>query len=207
MATLKNGIMGGLSGRLGNVVVYEMFGKTVVRSMPSVKQKKATGKRKQYQDDFKYVMKWMQYLKPLIDICWIPEPPHKKAFKPAFSHNLKRYREMERPQNYEWLELSKGEIAGLEQIEMKWIGESIQISWSNPTTEKPMHPDDTVYIQLVNASQSSTYPDLLRIPRKSGQTELTVPGWKEEDRIVAVMVVRSREQWGLFSETLVCWLG
>lgn len=83
MATLKNGIIGGFSGRLGNVVVYEMFGKTVVRSLPQKNQKKATGKRKQYQDDFRYVMKWMQYLKPMIDKCWLPEPPHKRAFKPA----------------------------------------------------------------------------------------------------------------------------
>jgi len=204
MATLKNGIMGGLSGRLGNVVVYEMFGKTVVRSLPSVKQKKATGKRKQYQDDFRYVMKWMQYLKALLDHCWRVEPPHQKAFKPAFSHNLKRYREMERPQNYEWLELSRGEIAGLEQIEMKWKEDSIQISWSNPTTEKPMHPDDTVYIQLVNETQSQAYPKLVNTHRKDEQIVVKVSGWKREDKIVAVLVVASREQWGKFSDTLVC---
>jgi len=53
-------------------------------------------------------------------------------------------------------------------------------------------------------NQNHAYHKLLNAPRKDEQTEVKVAGWKRDDKIVAVLVVASREQWGKFSDTLVC---
>ena len=193
--------MGGFSGRLGNVVVYEMFGKTVVRSLPQKNQKKATGKRKQYQDDFRYVMKWMQYLKPMIDKCWLPEPPHQKAFKPAFSHHLKRYREMDRPNKLEWIQLTKGGLEGFGNTEMYFDGELLQLKWSNVRIEEPSNLRDTVYIQLTNPTKGRAHEHLIATERQDGRKEIAVSSWEKGDRIVAFMVAASSNNPGLFSKT------
>lgn len=194
--------MSGLSGRVGNVVVYEMFGKTVLRSMPQKSKKKATGKRKQYQDDFRYVMKWMQYLKPLIDRCWQPLPPHKTAFKPAFSYHLKRYREMDRPSHYEWIDLTKGDIAGLENVKLQFDDRLLQIDWEEGQKEI-IHPRDLVYIKLVNVTKGQSYPQLMDVERQETHFELLLRNWSPNDQIVAVMLVASYLNPALFSKTYV----
>ncbi|MDA3943206.1 MAG: hypothetical protein PF694_06660 [Bacteroidetes bacterium] len=46
MAGSRDAFMGRLSGRIGNLVVYQMVGKTVVRVRPAYQGKKDTGKLK-----------------------------------------------------------------------------------------------------------------------------------------------------------------
>lgn len=203
MATLKNGIMGGFSGRLGNLVVYELYGKTVVRTLPSVKQKKASGKRKQYQDDFRYVMKWMQIVKPMIDRCWPVKPPHKTPFKQAFSANLRSYREMERPESYEWLQVSQGTYPGLTGLSFTAEENSFKLSWDIPSTFVEIHPRDQVLIYFANAKEEEGCHQLFSVNRDQGSFEVALKYWTSSDPVIAFLVVLpSIHSGGLASETM-----
>lgn len=204
MGTLKNGILGGFSGRLGNVVVYEMHGKTVVRSLPSVKQKKATGKRKQYQDDFRYVMKWMQVLKPMIDKCWLVESPQKSSFKQAFSFNLKRYREVERPETYEWLQVSQGTYPGLEDLSFTALENRFRISWQIPKRYTDTHAKDPIYIYFVDLAHQQANEIIYITERGAGDIEVELKNWTALDPILAFMVVMPNNNIGKSSETMCC---
>lgn len=204
MATLKNGIMGGFSGRLGNLVVYEMFGKTVIRTLPSVKQKKASGKRKQYQDDFRYVMRWMQHLKPLLDMCWNLEPPHKKAFKPAFSYNLKRYRDLGRPNNFDWLQVFQNGANALQNLALTYEEDLFILKWELIESDSSIQSKDTAYISLVNINRDEAFKSYFYTNADNGYFEQHIPNWKASDRIVAFVVVAYSSKPGYYSETYSC---
>ncbi len=191
MGTLKNGIMSGFSGRLGNLVVYEMFGKTVVRTLPSVKQKKASGKRKQYQDDFRYVMKWMQIVKPMIDRCWPVVPPHKTPFKQAFSTNLKSYREMGRPNSYNWLKVSHGSLPCISGFSFTAENQLFKLHWDTSSASLDANPLDQVHIYFVNAKQEEGSHQIYSVNRNQGHLEVELKYWQTSDPIVAFIAVSS----------------
>lgn len=204
MGTLKNGILRGFSGRLGNVVVYEMYGKTIVRSLPSVKQKKATGKRKQYQDDFRYVMQWMQLLKPLIDRYWPVKPPNKSPFKQAFSFNLKRYRELLRPESYDWLQVSQGNYPGLSDLLFTGLENRFRISWKNPQPFTDTQAKDLIYIHFVHLANQEVNNRIYITERAKSSFELELLNWTALDPILAFLVVMPNNNYSESSETMCC---
>ncbi len=186
MGILKNGLLGDFSGRLGNLVIYQMHGKTVVRSFPSVKQEKATGKRKQYQDDFGYVMGLMQMGAKFIHVGWKPESKESSPFKKAFSFNLKLYRDLGRPESLEWLQLSQGQRAGAQDIKMSPISnQEFLLSWGEAEADKFFSADDRVWVLLVNEQdQSSSYFGTICI-RSDGEVLLKTTQFNKEEPLIA----------------------
>lgn len=62
MARSDTSILGDFTGRIGNLVVYKLNGKTVIRIRPAGRTKKITPAQKQSREDFAYVMQFMQRL-------------------------------------------------------------------------------------------------------------------------------------------------
>lgn len=108
MAGSSDAFMGRLSGRIGNLVVYQMYGKTVVRIRPGYRSKKATGLLKASQDDFKEVVAVLSRCKHLLRLGFAAEAVNRSAWNAALSANLKNYREAENKTVGNWLQLSKG---------------------------------------------------------------------------------------------------
>lgn len=204
MAILKNGLFSGFSGRLGDVVVYELNGQTVVRSMPRKKYKKATGKRKQYQDDFRYLMQWMQLIKPMLDICWEKEEVNKKAFQTAFSFHLKKYRNLNRPIHFDWIQFSKSEEDGILPNGQKLEKDSYKISWNPKLINQQSHPLDTVHICLINYCLKESIGQIISKKREVGECILKHGSWKKEDKIIAFVITEFFTKPKTFSKTYHC---
>ncbi len=186
MGVLKNGLLGDFSGRLGNLVIYKMHGKTVVRSFPTVKQKKATGKRKQYQDDFGHVMGLMQMAAKFINVGWKPESKESSPFKKAFSFNLKLYRDLGRPESLEWLQLSNGSRAGAKDIKMNAISDQeFLLSWGEAEADKNFSADDRVWVLLVNERDQSGYYFGTICLRSHGEVLLKTTLFNKEEPLMA----------------------
>ncbi|MBU1367894.1 MAG: hypothetical protein KJ578_00270 [Bacteroidetes bacterium] len=107
MAGSGDAFMGRLSGRIGNLVVYQMVGKTVVRIRPAYRNKKATGKLKASQDDFKEVVAVLSKCRNLLLMGFAAQAVNRSAWNAALSANLKNYRETENKNLANWLQLCK----------------------------------------------------------------------------------------------------
>lgn len=108
MANSSDAFMGRLSGRIGNLVVYQMYGKTVVRIRPAERSKKATGKLKASQDDFKEVVAVLSKCRNLLRMGFAAQAVNRSAWNAALSTNLKNYRKAENKDLANWLQLSQG---------------------------------------------------------------------------------------------------
>ncbi|NGM65964.1 DUF6266 family protein [Sphingobacterium sp. SGR-19] len=67
MAILKDGIHGPFSGRVGNVVGYELNGQAIVRSLPSRPKRKPTKLAALNQQRMKVVSQFLRPIKPIIN--------------------------------------------------------------------------------------------------------------------------------------------
>ena len=69
MATLKNALLSGITGQIGNMVIYKVNGKTIIRRKPERKQPYKASKLQRFnQRAFKEVQQFLLPLKDLLDL-------------------------------------------------------------------------------------------------------------------------------------------
>ncbi|MBE0651136.1 MAG: hypothetical protein IH595_09875, partial [Bacteroidales bacterium] len=133
MARSDASILGDFTGRIGNVIVYKLNGKTVMRIRPAGGKKKPSPKQKQNRDDFTHVMKYMRSLNRTINTGFYDVTNGRFAFHSAFSANLKAYKAAGKPAGLEWLKLSEGTRTGAENLQIEALdNERFKVIWGNP---------------------------------------------------------------------------
>lgn len=176
MASSNDHLFGSISGKLGNLVVYQMYGKTVIRTRPSVKRKPAMGKLKESQDDFKVVMEQMKKAQKLIRFGFSNAAKNRSAFHTALSTNLKRYRASTNKELRNWLLLSQGKMAQATGWELvKTTDDVLQIHWSRDEDEKPADTTDRLVLFLLGNLPTATYMEVLSAKRGDRQATINLP--------------------------------
>lgn len=90
MARLKTNILDAATGSIGNVVVYEMYGKTYVRSKPEkVKNRKRSPAQKRQQQKMNVVVDFQRPFTKLFRVTFAHEAVGRSAYQAAQSFNLK----------------------------------------------------------------------------------------------------------------------
>nr|WP_068892584.1 DUF6266 family protein [Pedobacter panaciterrae] len=90
MGIIKNGILGGFSGKTGPVVGYRRNGKNCVRSMPRPRTSKPTLNELAGREKFAYVQTWLQPLTNFLRVGFQDYAPDFQGFIAAKSYNLKK---------------------------------------------------------------------------------------------------------------------
>jgi hypothetical protein len=175
MAFTQEGLFGKFSGRIGNLVVFQRNGQTVVRSRTTKKIPAATGAKKQAQQNFARVMKLMQVLKPFITKGFGDVAGDRSAFHTALSVNLQRLREAPEPATLNWLLTSSGSRAGARQINLEVSDQIAAISWGEPTPAKPFADHDQVMIVAINSTTLEVTTPATLIARSQKQASLSLP--------------------------------
>jgi len=183
MAFSQEGLLGDFSGRIGNLVVYKLKGKTVIRSMPAVTRGPARGRLKQTQDGFSRVMTVLRGLKAFVKVGFHDFAGGDYVFQKALSENLKRYHAAGSPEGLDWLLLSAGERAGAQQLSLAVSGSKATISWGEPEADKPWGPDDTVMVLALNTSSLQSTHKVNAARRSQGKATLSLPPATDDERI------------------------
>ena len=171
MARIENGPFGNISGRVGNVVVYMLNGKMVMRSLPSVKRKKASGRQKETQDLFANVVKPVRAAKSFIKIGFSGVKGF-SAYHSALSLNLQRMSENGQF-SYSKMIFSKGKLAAaIEPVALIDSDLKLTISWQQNEPGKPLSDDDNVLLLVINTSQNRAEYDLNAGKRSAGQASI-----------------------------------
>lgn len=159
MATLKNPLLSQLSGKLGNLVIYQLNGKTIVREKPKWKTPyKATEHQKMHQRKFKEVYSKLRPLKILLDFGFSEFiEGNKKGIHLAMSHALKQacYFEGEQVKiDYKSLLLSSGQVAGVNKLGTEKLGNNtLRLSWESQENYEPSKESDLTWILVYNPAQ------------------------------------------------------
>ncbi|MBN2615246.1 MAG: hypothetical protein JXR71_06090 [Bacteroidales bacterium] len=158
MARSDASILGDFTGRIGNIIVYKLNGKTVMRIRPNTTKRKPTPRQKQSRDDFTLVMRYMGSLKRVINTGFYDVTEGRFAYHSALSTNLKAYKAAGRPEGAEWLKLSEGNRAGAEDLQLEVLeNNKFRISWGKPTAGAYENHDDRVFVVALNNSGDRWY--------------------------------------------------
>jgi len=204
MKNKYKGLFGEFSGRIGNLIIYELNGQTVIRSRPAGPQKKATGKRKEYQNDFKHVMKLMQMAKLIVKIGFAEEDKKGTGFKKALGYNLKKYRHLERPTNLEWLELSQGELSSaIEYSSHITVDHKVKISWNGTEENKKSFDNDRLLVLLVNEKTHETSHLYQYVYRNQGSLIMDLPPHQNDETIRAFVCFFQHKNFDQASKNMI----
>eukprot|EP01133_Synstelium_polycarpum_P013490 gene13490-15894_t len=88
MAIMKNGIMGGFSGKVGTVVGYKLKGKDVMRGKPQKRKGKPSPKEQDNREKFGYVQLWLKPLTDFLRVGFNNYHPNYQGFVAAKSYQL-----------------------------------------------------------------------------------------------------------------------
>lgn len=184
MAFTEEGLLGDFHGRLGNVVVYKLKGKTVMRTLPTQKRGPAKGKLKVSQGRFAQVMRAMKAVKPFIQTGFNDFSDGSYVFQRALSENLHCYLESGNPSDLRWLLLSKGERAGALDLSLEMGAGQATLRWGEPQPGKPAAKDDSVMLLALNTTTLESTEDTRAALRQDGQASLALPPVKAGEEIL-----------------------
>ncbi|MDA3942860.1 MAG: DUF6266 family protein [Bacteroidetes bacterium] len=154
MAGSDDAFMGRLSGRIGNLVVYQMYGKTVVRIRPASRTKKTSPELKASQNVFKTVIGMLKRLKHILRFGFAAEAVNRSAWNAAVSANLSRYRQVEDKSISNWLQLSAGRLAQASDWQLnKDENGQLQLSWENGAEANGRGGDKLIVFIVPDADQ------------------------------------------------------
>lgn len=170
MASGQDPVFGRMKGKIGTLVVYQMYGKTIVRSLPSVKRKPATGALKESQLQFKAVMNTLKMLKDILKPGFEEVAEGRSVFHTALSYNLQRYRATEETTIRVFLQLSAGRRSGATEYRLvelenrKWM-----LHWQGTEAGKPHSPTDWVMFAAVERNTLKTIQHYYKTRRETGE--------------------------------------
>jgi hypothetical protein len=175
MASSKEGFPAGLSGRIGNMVVFQSMGKTIIRSMPTKKRAPAKGAQKKSQEEFARIMKIMQAIKPFIRNGFHDAAEGRTAFHTALSENIRLHRASDAPENLHWLLVSTGERSGATGLMVQRNEKGVKVAWDIKPPGKPASGDDRVMLLALNTTSLAATHNLDAASRQKGEAILPLP--------------------------------
>lgn len=108
----------------------------------------------------------------------------KYVFHKALSENLKRFNAATDPGELEWLQLSLGDRAGAQNLEVQLLEDAAQLSWGEPEPGKPYDGQDRVMLLALNTT-TLQFTDKARAGQRSnGQASIALPPSKEGEKIM-----------------------
>lgn len=159
MAILNHPFLGRISGKLGNLVIYQLNGTTIVREKPQWKKSyQPSALQLLYQQKFKKATEALRPLGKLLDLGYGEFiTPTRKGIHLALSQTLKSAMvetEEEPRVNFEAVLISTGFVSPFENYRLEWLDEhKIQLHWDFLGNYGNTRDTDQTWIVLYNPDQ------------------------------------------------------
>lgn len=184
MAISKQGILGGFSGKVGNVVGVQLKGENIIRAAPRPSQKPPTAKQRLQRLKFSLAV---EITNPFLFIAeqFFSEIPTQGERKGKFisyvlNHVLKIHEEQFQ---IEWskLLLSSGTLTGFHHLETRLQENLLIITWINNSHQAFANPQDRVHLLFTNETRDKIIflKDIAH--RETQQTLQKLPDWSQNE--------------------------
>ncbi|MGS2764401.1 DUF6266 family protein [Sinomicrobium sp. M5D2P9] len=179
MATISKGILGGFSGKVGNIVGARWRNKDIIRSKPGPRSKPPTDKQLYQQMKFALVISFLQPLQDLQSRYFGSDRGSKSRTNLAVSYTITEAIEEvdgEPTLVYSKVLITKGELAGFQNVALdNQAGGILQLSWDDNSIQGNAMPTDMVNLVCYCADTNTFEPYLLLAQRSDGNATATLP--------------------------------
>ena len=195
MAKLRSGILGGISGTVGNVVGGRWRGIDYIRTKPaSVKNPNTEAQRKQRMK-FRLVMSLLKKIRPLINTGFRNAPANQTPMNRAMSLNLGQAITGEYPDleiNPENLVFSDGDLSsGINPVMDASETGKVTLTWLNSSESGNAADQDGAVALLYNIDRSEVVFKMNGASREDETLEITIPQSWEGNDIAGYLAFRS----------------
>ena len=201
MAKLSKGILGGISGTVGNVVGGRWRGIDYIRSKPTSVRNPKTEAQQAQRMRFKLVMSFLKKSRPFINIGFSNNSRGQTAMNRAMSINVREaitgtYPDLEI--NPEALTVSVGDLQGASTFAMDLtVAETATITWSNDAASGNAANEDGAMVLLFNPSKQSVVYSLYGASRQDETLQLAVPQSWSGEPVAGFLAFRSESGAGV----------
>ncbi|RXJ50022.1 DUF6266 family protein [Gelidibacter gilvus] len=181
MAVFEKGILGGFSGKVGNVVGARWRGKNIMRSLPQRGNYVPTEEQLIQREKFSAVIKFLTPLKPIVGKYFGQKQGHKSIYNLATSYHLREalvddggvYRI-----DYPKVLISKGELRGLMDPAVAMAaGQVLELAWSDNSGQGYAHDNDQLIV-VVFSPDADLYQLSIAIGRRDlAGTSIALPAY------------------------------
>lgn len=171
MGRIKQGILGGFSGKVANVVGSSWKGTAVVKSRPlSVANPKTAAQMSQRYSMATIVFVSRQMLVTVIKPLWDRFAQGMSGYNAFVSRNIQYFTAGD-ISDYSSIVISQGKMAATEitNATMNVARTQLTITFNTATTDPYMFANDNMYAVAIDESNANTYTQVANTERSTGQ--------------------------------------
>ena len=185
MGTIKQGILGGFSGKVGSVVGACWRGVNYMRSLPSKVKNPKTAKQMDQRTRFSLVAKFVRSVLPVIKVGFKGlAGANNSAFSAAVSYNINNATKGEYPDleiDFPNAVIAKGSLYGSDEVTAAREPGNLTMEW-DPEALNNSSDTDAVMMIAYNPTRQKAIFDMNAAARADGSGSLKLPSaWDEED--------------------------
>ena len=179
MGTSHQGIHGGFTGKVGNVIGYQYRGKQVYRSMPTSVANPKTEKQRGNRERFSWVNRFLASQSQLVKLGFAAFSGNQTAFHAAVSYNMKHAANSdfsEAALSMTDLRISKGNLPPPSDLTVIFTAaDQLTLHWTDHNLPLPAWHTDMLMVGLFDASKSQGLAYLNAAVRAEGTASLILP--------------------------------
>ena len=162
MAQIKEGLTGSGKRMIGNLIMYEMFGKTYLRSRPSSYKDRKSPKQLIQRQKMMLTHNLVRHLSPLLRITMKDISIGRSPYHTALSLNMKEAIDGNYPDqhiNPHKVILSKGDLTAPTSAKAKRTDEGILLEWSTDNHSEGYNSSSDKLIWCIKDLENTNFSD------------------------------------------------
>jgi hypothetical protein len=197
MAQLKQGINGPGKGSVGNVIMYEMYGKTYLRSRPAKYKDKKSEKQLAQRQRLSLAQDLVRAIKELVRITFKDAAVGRSAYHSAVSLNLKEAiggaypNQFVDPHN---VILSHGDLTAPQKVNAKKTEEGILLEWTTDNLSEGFNQPSDNLIWCMKDLERFGFSDFQITTVKRHQGNVLLPAPKTTNPVELWIIFRSADE-------------
>lgn len=196
MGTIKKGIMGGFSGKVGNIVGASWKGIAYIRSLPANVHNPRTEKQVTQRSKFSLIGSLLKELNPIIRVGFHSlAGPGRTAFSMAMTHNIDHAVTGVYPDfSVDWpnLLIATGDLFPVNSASATCVAGSLDFSWDK-TMANNAKPTDRVMLVACNASRGKVVYNMDAAARADTTASIPLPPFWDGEQVECYLVFVSED--------------
>lgn len=179
MATFNQGVHGGFSGRVGNVVGSTWKGKKVMKIRPASVRNPRTPRQLEVRQRFRLMGRFLSSQNRLVRLGWKAAAIEVTSFNEAMRQNIAEAITGEYPElaiDFSMVKLSVGKLPGLFNVQVSSTAfNTVSVSWQNNSGQPLAADSDLLMVGVYDPVSGEGYQSIGAFARQQGAAEIVLP--------------------------------
>jgi hypothetical protein len=177
MGRFIKGIMGGFSGKVGNIIGGTWRGISYMRSLSDRRNHQPTERQIMQRERFAFAVRFLQPIHPVIKLGYRNQANQKAPINVALAHVIKHVVEGDYPDyriNYSSLEIAKGILPAPKNPVLQVVDGQLNVSWRESAADLKHYGDNHVVLLVLGEGLYPSY-SIGEFSRSDLQATLPLP--------------------------------